>query len=126
MSIGIDKQYLRAKVSEAIKQMPYDVVIYREKLNAYKEPEGYIKVTELVGMLYKDSDRNIQINLSDKGEVNTPINKKFLVDYNDKSILVQEGDFLFWGNKCWEIISLGEEFEIYFEMVVKEHEWFEV
>ncbi len=124
--MSIDKQYLRAKVSEAIKQMPYDVVIYREKLNAYKEPEGYIKVTELVGILYKDSDRNIQVNLSDKGEVNTPINKKFLVDYNDKSILVQEGDFLFWGNQCWEIISLGEEFEIYFEMVVKEHEWFEV
>jgi|GEM_PF-882001 len=124
--MSIDKQYLRAQVSEAIKQMPYDVVIYREKLNAYKEPEGYIKVTELVGILYKDSDRNIQVNLSDKGEVILPKNKKFLVDYNDKSILVQEGDFLFWGNKCWKILSLGEEFEIYFEMVVEEHEWFEV
>ncbi len=124
--MSIDKQYLRAKISEAIKQMPYDVVIYREKLNAYKEPEGYIKVTELVGILYKNSDRNIQVNLSDKGEVILPKNKKFLVDYNDKSILVQEGDFLFWGNKCWKILSLGEEFEIYFEMVVEEHEWFEV
>lgn len=124
--MSIDKQYLRAKVSEAIKQMPYDVVIYREKLNAYKEPEGYIKVTELVGILYKDSDRNIQVNLSDKGEVILPKNKKFLVDYNDKSILVQEGDFLFSVNQCWKILSPGEEFEIYFEMVVEEHEWFEV
>ncbi len=124
--MSIDKQYLRVKVSQAIKQMPYDVVIYREKLNAYKEPEGYIKVTELVGILYKDSDRNIQVNLSDKGEVILPKNKKFLVDYNDKSILVEEGDFLFWGNKCWKILYLGEEFEIYFEMVVEEHEWFEV
>lgn len=124
--MSIDKQYLRVKVAEAIKQMPYDVVIYREKLNAYKEPEGYIKVTELVGILYKDSDRNIQVNLSDKGEVILPKNKKFLVDYNDKSILVQEGDFLFWGSQCWKILSPGEEFEIYFEMVVEEHEWFEV
>jgi len=124
--MSIDKQYLRAKVASAIKQMPYDVVIYREKTNNYREVLGYAKIAEVTGVLYKDSEKNIQINLSDKGEVNTPINKKFLVDYNDKSILVKEGDFLFWGNQCWKIISLGEEFEIYFEMVVKEHEWFEV
>lgn len=124
--MSIDKQYLRRKVAEAISKMPYDVVVYRENLNDYKEVLGYDKITELAGILYKDSDRNIQINLSDKGEVNTPINKKFLVDYNDKSILVQEGDFLFGGKQCWKILSLGEEFEIYFEMVVKEHEWFEV
>ncbi len=124
--MSINKEYLRKKVVQAIEQMPYEVTIYRQNLNAYREITGYIKVISLVGILYTDSKNKAEVSLSDKGEVDTPTTKNFLVDYNDNSILVKKDDFLFYKNQCWKVMSQGEEFEVYFEMVVEEHEWIEV
>lgn len=125
--MSLDKEYLRSKVVQGIKQMPYEVDIYRIKVNNYGEEDGYTKITSLTGVLYSASNyKNINISLQDKGEVSSRSEKKFLVDYNDKSILVKKGDFIIYKNNCYKVLDQGEEFEIFFDMQVKENEWIKI
>lgn len=125
--MSLDKEYLRKKVVQGIEKMPYDVSIYRAVLDDYKEVNGYEKVTDLTGVLYKSNNYSKNnTSLANNGEISEEETKKFLVDFNDKSVKVKKGDYLFYKNKCYKVNSLGEDFEVFFEMVVEEHEWFEV
>lgn len=123
----ISKEYLRSQVIKGIQKMPYHVTIFKESLNKYNEPNGYEKVTDLTGVLYSDTKtgkNNIQY--SDKGESQRKELKKFLVDYNDNSIKVKKGYYLLYKDKCYKIDTLGEEFEVLFDMQVIENEWIKV
>lgn len=121
--MSLSKEYLRKKVIEGINKMPYDVVVYREKLNAYKECIGYELITQLTGVLYTDSKKAQEALLKDEGEIYSKSIKIFLVDYNMESMKVRKGDILKYNNnQFWKVLNPGEEFEVYFEMVVQENE----
>lgn len=118
----IDKEYIKKKVIQAIELMPYDIEIYRERLNSYKELEGYDRITVLKGVLYSSTSSKVTVVLKDKGEVSNKAQKKFLVDYNENSKLVKSGDYIIYKEKCYKVLEQGEEFEIYFDMQVEEIE----
>lgn len=121
--MSINKEYLKKKVIEGIQKMPYVVDVYREKLNNYNECIGYELITQLTGVLYTDSKKSHEALLKDEGEIYSKSIKIFLVDYNMESIKVHKGDILKHNNnQFWKVLNPGEEFEIYFEMVVQENE----
>jgi hypothetical protein len=115
----LSKQRLRHAVIKGISQMPSEVVVYREVLNSYKEPEDEpILIANLTGLLY-EKERAINLLLQDKGETLDKYSTRFLVDYNEESMKVQTNDILSIGDKKYKVIYPGENFEIYYDMVVE-------
>lgn len=120
--MSLDKPYLRNKVKQAINLMPSDGLLIREIVNHYGEKEGYGKVADLKGVLYNsNNNRYPSIVLKYTGEIYNKVIKCFLVDYNNFSMLVKKGDFIFINNKCYKITDPGEEFEVYYEFKLEEY-----
>ncbi|SCJ52124.1 Uncharacterised protein [uncultured Clostridium sp.] len=120
--MSLDKAYLRNKVKQGIDLMPSDGLVIREILNDYGEKEGYGKVADLRGVLYNASNNKYPtIIIKDSGELTNKSTKCFLVDYNDFSILVNKGNFIFINGKCYKITDPGEEFEVYYEFKLEEY-----
>lgn len=118
--MSLDKAYLRSKVVQGIKLMPYGVVVLREFYNKYNEKEYYIKVCELTGTKYTGNSRSVTLNMADSGIVDTPKGYKFLVDWNTESIKVQKGDYIFYKDRCFKLIEPNEDFEVYFDIDIEE------
>ena len=81
----LNKEYIKLKVKQAIELMPSDGVVYREILNKIGEKEGYIKVTDLRGVLYSnESSAKIDLALDNKGELLNKPYKNYLLVYTYK------------------------------------------
>ena len=114
----LNKEYIKLKVKQAIELMPSDGVVYREILNKIGEKEGYIKVTDLRGVLYtNESSARIDIALDDKGELLNKPYKNYLLVYTDK---VQQTDLIYVEDKFYKITDLGENMKIYNQMKLEE------
>ena len=114
----LNKEYIKLKVKQAIELMPSDGVVYREILNKIGEKEGYVKVTDLRGVLYTDeSSAKIDIALDDKGELLNKPYKNYLLVYTDK---VQQTDLIYVEGKLYKINDLGENMKIYNQMKLEE------
>ena len=114
----LNKEYIKLKVKQAIELMPSDGFVYREILNKIGEKEGYIKVTDLRGVLYtNESSAKIDITLDDKGELLNKPYKNYLLVYTDK---VQQTDLIYVEDKFYKIIDLGENMKIYNQMKLEE------
>ena len=114
----LNKEYIKLKVKQAIELMPSDGVVYREILNKIGKKEGYIKVTDLRGVLYaNESSAKIDIVLDDKGELLNKPYKNYLLVYTDK---VQQTDLIYVEDKFYKIIDLGENMKIYNQMRLEE------
>ena len=114
----LNKEYIKLKVKQAIELMPSDGVVYREILNKIGEKEGYIKVTDLRGVLYtNESSAKIDIVLDDKGELLNKPYKNYLLVYTDK---VQQTDLIYVEDKFYKITDLGENMKIYNQMKLEE------
>ena len=114
----LNKEYIKLKVKQAIELMPSDGVVYREILNKIGEKEGYVKVTDLRGVLYTDeSSAKIDIALDDKGELLNKPYKNYLLVYTDK---VQQTDLIYVEDKFYKITDLGENMKIYNQMKLEE------
>ena len=114
----LNKEYIKLKVKQAIELMPSDGVVYREILNKIGEKEGYIKVTDLRGVLYtNESSAKINIALDDKGELLNKPYKNYLLVYTDK---VKQTDLIYVEDKFYKIIDLGENMKIYNQMKLEE------
>ena len=114
----LNKEYIKLKVKQAIELMPSDGVVYREILNKIGEKEGYVKVTDLRGVLYtNESSAKIDIALDDKGELLNKPYKNYLLVYTDK---VQQTDLIYVEDKFYKIIDLGENMKIYNQMKLEE------
>ncbi|GIM29822.1 hypothetical protein CPJCM30710_24880 [Clostridium polyendosporum] len=115
----LDKERLRQAVIKGVSQMPSEAVVYRDVLNQYNEPEDEpILITTITGLLY-EKERVINLNLQDKGETLGKSSTRFLVDYNEESLKVKTSDILSIGDKKYRVVYLGENFEVYFDMVVQ-------
>ena len=114
----LNKEYIKLKVKQAIELMPSNGVVYREILNKIGEKEGYIKVTDLRGVLYSnESNSKINITLNDKGELLNKPYKNYLLVYTDK---VQQTDLIYVEDKFYKIADLGENMKIYNQMRLEE------
>ena len=115
---ALNKNELINIVKESIELMPSDGVVYREILNKIGEKEGYVKVTDLRGVLYTDeSSAKINIALDDKGELLNKPYKNYLLVYTDK---VQQTDLIYVEDKFYKITDLGENMKIYNQMKLEE------
>ena len=114
----LNKEYIKLKVKQAIELMPSDGFVYREILNKIGEKEGYIKVTDLRGVLYSnESSTKLNIVLDDKGELLNKPYKNYLLVYTDK---VQQTDLIYVEDKFYKITDLGENMKIYNQMKLEE------
>ena len=114
----LNKEYIKLKVKQAIELMPSNGVVYREILNKIGEKEGYVKVTDLRGVLYSnESNSKINITLNDKGELLNKPYKNYLLVYTDK---VQQTDLIYVEDKFYKITDLGENMKIYNQMRLEE------
>ena len=114
----LNKEYIKLKVKQAIELMPSDGFVYREILNKIGEKEGYIKVTDLRGVLYSnESSAKLSITLDDKGELLNKPYKNYLLVYTDK---VQQTDLIYVEDKFYKITDLGENMKIYNQMKLEE------
>ena len=114
----LNKEYIKLKVKQAIELMPSDGFVYREILNKIGEKEGYIKVTDLRGVLYtNESSAKLSISLDDKGELLNKPYKNYLLVYTDK---VQQTDLIYVEDKFYKITDLGENMKIYNQMKLEE------
>ena len=114
----LNKEYIKLKVKQAIELMPSDGVVYREILNKIGEKEGYVKVTDLRGVLYtNESSAKIDIALDDKGELLNKPYKNYLLVYTDQ---VKQTDLIYVEDKFYKITDLGENMKIYNQMKLEE------
>ena len=114
----LNKEYIKLKVKQAIELMPSNGVVYREILNKIGEKEGYIKVTDLRGVLYSnESNSKINITLNDKGELLNKPYKNYLLVYTDQ---VKQTDLIYVEDKFYKITDLGENMKIYNQMRLEE------
>ena len=120
----LNKEYIKLKVKQAIELMPSDGFVYREILNKIGEKEGYIKVTDLRGVLYTDeSSAKIDIVLDDKGELLNKPYKNYLLVYTDQ---VKQTDLIYVEDKFYKITDLGENMKIYNQMKLEEVQGLEI
>ena len=114
----INREYIKTKVIQAIEQLPSAGVIYREIPNKIGEKAGYRKVKELRGVLYSnESNRDINISLTDKGQKLTKPSKNYLVVYETE---VKQTDFIYVDGNFYKITDLGENMQIYNLMRLEE------
>ena len=114
----LNKESIKLKVAQAIELMPSDGVVYREILNKIGEKEGYVKVTDLRGVLYtNESNSKINITLNDKGELLNKPYKNYLLVYTDQ---VKQTDLIYVEDKFYKINDLGENMKIYNQMRLEE------
>ena len=114
----LNKESIKLKVAQAIELMPSNGVVYREILNKIGEKEGYIKVTDLRGVLYSnESNSKINITLNDKGELLNKPYKNYLLVYTDQ---VKQTDLIYVEDKFYKITDLGENMKIYNQMRLEE------
>jgi len=115
----LNKERLRQAVIKGINQMPSEAIVYRIALNEYNEPlDEPLLITTITGLLYK-KENVINLTLQDKGEVLGKQSTRFLVVYDDESSKVKTGDILNIANEKYRVIEPGENFKVYFDMVVE-------
>lgn len=115
----LNKERLRQAVIKGVSQMPSEAVVYRDALNQYNELEDEpILIATITGLLY-EKEKTLNLNLQDKGEMLDKSSTHFLVDYNEESLKVKTNDILSIGDKKYRVVYPGENFEVYFDMVVQ-------
>lgn len=116
----IDKVALRNKVKQAINIMPYKAIVTRLNLDSHNEPiYPPVEVCPLTGYRYLEENK-LNVILRDSGEVSDKENIQFLVDWNEDSILVRQGDFIEIEGEHYKIKFLGNTNEICFIMKLEE------
>ena len=119
--MALDKEYLKSKVIQGIKLMPYKVTVLREKLNEFNEVCGLEKVCDLVGVLYNSTNTKIyKLSVSDVGVGVDNEEKILLVDHNNLSTQVLKGDYICYKDKYFKVTALGENLEILFQFNLSE------
>lgn len=112
---------IRPKVLKVINKFPTPVTIFRNTLNDFKEPTSERSICQLIGF-YHEGNTQITSFVAEKGEFKRGKQKFLMVTYDDKSKLVEEGDYLFLDNKKYFIKDKGNQnkLNIYFDMLLEE------
>ena len=112
--MAINKDYVKKKVAQAIKQMPSVGIVVREKYSEYKELEAYSKICEIEGVLYSDeSNAKSTIELTNNGLELPKSYKNFIAVYNEKTAAIEQKDYIFIDDICYKVIDPGENMKIY-------------
>lgn len=114
----INKDSLREKVKKAIEVMPYTAIVKREGEDIYHQPIEPTVICTLIGLRYLENSK-INITVAEKGESRDKESLKFLVDWNEASILVKEKDILEIEGERYQVNALGNTNEVCFDMQIE-------
>lgn len=117
------KQILKALTSKGLMK---DIVILRDKLNAFREKNDDNYVCTVKGYYYRNETK-IVLNLSESGTINDQYNEKLLVVYDDESKKIKQDDYFFYKEDIdnkenegikYKIIDTGNKENIVFNMSI--------
>ncbi len=120
MKLNIEK--IQGKIKKVIDQLGIEVVIKRNVLNELNEPmDEPVIVCTLKGYFHKGkSSLNINlVNISDAGRVIGNKAEYLMIILDKEGQLVQEEDFFEIKGKKYKIVDLGNNFDIYNDMLLK-------
>lgn len=118
----IDRTSIRAKVSQAIKQLPTVGIVYRDKKDIYNSRLGLEEITTLEGLFYTEERSSLKdINLTTPAMLPPKKHKNFLTVYNEETLKVKQGDLIKIDGEFFRIDDVGENLQIYCLMDLVRH-----
>ena len=119
----IDRTSIRAKVSQAIKQLPTVGIVYRDKKDIYNSRLGLEEITTLEGLFYTEERSSLKdINLTTPAMLPPKKHKNFLTVYNEETLKVKQGDLIKIDGEFFRIDDVGENLQIYCLMDLVKHD----
>ena len=119
----IDRISIRAKVSQAIKQLPTIGIVYRDKKDIYNSRLGLEEITTLEGLFYTEERSSLKdINLTTPAMLPPKKHKNFLTVYNEETLKVKQGDLIKIDGEFFRIDDVGENLQIYCLMDLVRHD----
>ena len=118
----IDRTSIKAKVSQAIKQLPTIGIVYRDKKDIYNSRLGLEEITTLEGLFYTEERSSLKdINLTTPAMLPPKKHKNFLTVYNEETLKVKQGDLIKIDGEFFRIDDVGENLQIYCLMDLVRH-----
>ena len=118
----IDRTSIKAKVSQAIKQLPTIGIVYRDKKDIYNSRLGLEEITTLEGLFYTEERSSLKdINLTTPAMLPSKKHKNFLTVYNEETLKVKQGDLIKIDGEFFRIDDVGENLQIYCLMDLVKH-----
>ena len=118
----IDRTSIKAKVSQAIKQLPTIGIVYRDKKDIYNSRLGLEEITTLEGLFYTEERSSLKdINLTTPAMLPPKKHKNFLTVYNEETLKVKQGDLIKIDGEFFRIDDVGENLQIYCLMDLVKH-----
>lgn len=114
----MNTEKIKAQVKKAIDRFGKDVEIKRNSVNEFGEPSGEALVTIIKGYYHKGSSF-IGINITEGAKVTTNRTEMLMIVLDEEGQKVQEGDFFTLNSVKYEIVDLGNNFDIYNDMSLK-------
>ena len=119
----IDRTSIKAKVSQAIKQLPTIGIVYRDKKDIYNSRLGLEEITTLEGLFYTEERSSLKdINLTTPAMLPPKKHKNFLTVYNEETLKVKQGDLIKIDGEFFRIDDVGENLQIYCLMDLVKHD----
>ena len=119
----IDRVSIKAKVSQAIKQLPTIGIVYRDKKDIYNSRLGLEEITTLEGLFYTEERSSLKdINLTTPAMLPPKKHKNFLTVYNEETLKVKQGDLIKIDGEFFRIDDVGENLQIYCLMDLVKHD----
>jgi hypothetical protein len=118
----IDRTSIKAKVSQAIKQLPTIGIVYRDKKDIYNSRLGLEEITTLEGLFYTEERSSLKdINLTTPAMLPPKKHKNFLTVYNEETLKIKQGDLIKIDGEFFRIDDVGENLQIYCLMDLVRH-----
>lgn len=119
----IDRASIKAKVSQAIKQLPTIGIVYRDKKDIYNSRLGLEEITTLEGLFYTEERSSLKdINLTTPAMLPPKKHKNFLTVYNEETLKIKQGDLIKIDGEFFRIDDVGENLQIYCLMDLVKHD----
>lgn len=105
-------------IEKAIKKFGKLLNIKRSGLNKFDEPISEADVVTIEGFYYRGNNQ-LSVKYGISGEVKSDKSEKLMVIIDDKSELIKEGDYFYMDNNKYEIIDMGNSFDLYYDITLK-------
>lgn len=104
---------IRPKIQKVINKFPTRALVFREGKNEFNEPSAPIELFEITGF-YHEGNNQISSFLTEKGEFKRKKQKFLMVLYDEKSKLIEEGDYICFIDDSASDVVIVENAKKYF------------
>lgn len=117
--MGLNKEKIKIRVAKAIHKLPTTANIKRDALNDFKEAVGTASDICTVVGLYHRGNTTLNITLNDGGKVKSNKKEYLMIVYDSDAQLIKEGDYFMIGTNKYVIQDLGNNHDIYLDMLIE-------